>query len=114
MDVPSELLALSNMPVIDEKFQGNIKTVYFEETPVISTYLVAVVVGLFDHLEATTTDGTHAKKSSFLTTNCFFHMFKFLTCCTGVKVRAYCPIGRSDEAKLVLDLAVKSLQFFTK
>ena len=45
------------MPIIDEKLDGNVKTVYFEETPVMSTYLVAVVVGLFDHIEDTTADG---------------------------------------------------------
>ncbi|TXG68447.1 hypothetical protein EZV62_003382 [Acer yangbiense] len=88
LDAPSELTTLSNMPIIDEKLDGNIKTVYFEETPVMSTYLVAVVVGLFDHIEDTTAD--------------------------GVKVRAYCPVGRSDEGKFALELTIKSLDIFTK
>lgn len=57
--MPSELTALSNMPIVDEKLDGNVKTVYFEESPLMSTYLVAVVVGLFDHIEETTTDGMH-------------------------------------------------------
>jgi puromycin-sensitive aminopeptidase len=59
IDVPSELTALSNMPITDEKFNENIKTVYFEESPIMSTYLVAVVVGVFDHIEETTADGMH-------------------------------------------------------
>ncbi|KAK2652923.1 hypothetical protein Ddye_012779 [Dipteronia dyeriana] len=88
LDAPSELTTLSNMPIIDEKLDGNVKTVYYEETPVMSTYLVAVVVGLFDHIEDTTAD--------------------------GVKVRAYCPVGRSDEGKFVLELTVKSVDIFTK
>ncbi|KAL5755640.1 hypothetical protein ACOSQ2_020386 [Xanthoceras sorbifolium] len=88
VDAPSELVALSNMPIIDEKLNGDVKTVYFEETPVMSTYLVAVVVGLFDHIEDTTAD--------------------------GVKVGVYCPAGRSDEGKFALHLAVKSLDIFTK
>ncbi|TXG68449.1 hypothetical protein EZV62_003384 [Acer yangbiense] len=88
LDAPSELTALSNMPIIDEKLDGNVKTVYFEGTPVMSTYLVAVVVGLFDHIEDTTAD--------------------------GVKVRAYCPVGRSDEGKFALELTIKSLDIFTK
>lgn len=53
LTVPSELTALSNMPVETEKHDGNLKTVYFEESPVMSTYLVAVVIGLFDHIEET-------------------------------------------------------------
>ncbi|KAK0597215.1 hypothetical protein LWI29_023060 [Acer saccharum] len=88
LDAPSELTTLSNMPIIDEKLDGNIKTVYFEETQVMSTYLVVVVVGLFDHIEDTTAD--------------------------GVKVRAYCPVGRSDEGKFALELTIKSLDIFTK
>lgn len=55
--VPSELVALSNMPVVEEKVDGQLKTVSYEETPVMSTYLVAVVVGLFDYVEDHTSDG---------------------------------------------------------
>lgn len=57
LHVPSELTALSNMPVIEEKINGNIKTVSYQESPIMSTYLVAVVVGLFDFVEDHTTDG---------------------------------------------------------
>lgn len=56
--VPQGLTALSNMPVIEEKLNGDIKTVYFEESPLMSTYLVAFVVGLFDYVENTTADGS--------------------------------------------------------
>ncbi|KAK3220439.1 hypothetical protein Dsin_014409 [Dipteronia sinensis] len=48
--------ALSNMPIIDEKLDENVRTVYLEESRVMSTYLVAVVVGLFDNIEDTTAD----------------------------------------------------------
>ncbi|KAM4110853.1 hypothetical protein ACJW30_05G023000 [Castanea mollissima] len=88
IDVPSELTALSNMPVADEKLNENIKTVYFEESPVMSTYLVGVVVGVFDHIEETTAD--------------------------GIKVRVYCPVGKSDKGKFALNLAVKALDIFTR
>lgn len=52
-------MALSNMPIFNEKHNGNMKTVYFEDTPIMSTYLVAVVVGLFDYIEDSTADGVH-------------------------------------------------------
>nr|XP_011467403.1 PREDICTED: aminopeptidase M1-like [Fragaria vesca subsp. vesca] len=88
LDVPSELTALSNMPSTNEKFDGDVKTVYFEESPIMSTYLVAVVAGLFDYIEDTTSD--------------------------GVKVRAYCPVGKSDKGEFALNLAVKTLDLFSK
>lgn len=45
------------MPVVEEKQNGNLKTVYYQESPIMSTYLVAVVVGLFDYVEDHTPDG---------------------------------------------------------
>lgn len=55
--MPSELVALSNMPVIDEKIDGSLKMLSFQESPIMSTYLVAIVIGLFDYVEGSTTDG---------------------------------------------------------
>lgn len=57
LDVPSELVALSNMPVVEEKVDGPLKTVSYQETPIMSTYLVAIVVGLLDYVEDHTSDG---------------------------------------------------------
>lgn len=50
-NIPCELTALSNMPVSEEKLCGDTKTVHFEESVLMSTYLVALVVGLFDYVE---------------------------------------------------------------
>lgn len=50
-------MVLSNMPILNEKLNGNVKTVTFEESPIMSTYLVGVVVGLFDYIEDTSADG---------------------------------------------------------
>lgn len=55
--VPSEVTALSNMPVVEERIDGDVKTVCYEESPVMSTYLVAFVVGLFDVIEDLTSYG---------------------------------------------------------
>lgn len=55
--VPLDRVVLSNMPVSSEEVMGRKKAVYFEESPKMSTYLVAVVVGEFDFVEDTTEDG---------------------------------------------------------
>ena len=45
------------MPIVDEKVDGNVKVVSYQESPIMSTYLVAIVVGLFDYVEDHTSDG---------------------------------------------------------
>lgn len=58
LHVPTDRVALSNMPVVEEtKVSSKMKTVKFEETPLMSTYLVAVVVGELDFIEGHTQDG---------------------------------------------------------
>ena len=47
------------MPVIQEKVDGHLKIVSFQESPIMSTYLVAVVIGLFDYAEGLTLDGMY-------------------------------------------------------
>ncbi|XP_031283763.1 aminopeptidase M1 [Pistacia vera] len=86
LDVPSELVALSNMPVIEEKVDGHQKTVSYQESPIMSTYLVAVVIGLFDYVEDHTSD--------------------------GIKVRVYCQVGKADQGKFALYVAVKTLELY--
>ncbi|KAL2493283.1 Aminopeptidase M1 [Abeliophyllum distichum] len=87
-NIPSELTALSNMPVSKEKLDGHLKTVYFEESIVMSTYLVAVVVGLYEYIEDITYD--------------------------GIKIRVYSPIGKSEKGKFALNIAMQTLDFFEK
>ncbi|KAK6119706.1 hypothetical protein DH2020_046552 [Rehmannia glutinosa] len=86
LEVPSELVALSNMPIVEEKLNGNLKTVYYQESPIMSTYLVAVVVGLFDYVEDHTPD--------------------------GITVRVYCQVGKVSQGKFALDVAVKTLGLY--
>lgn len=86
LDVPSELVALSNMPVVEEKVDGPLKTVSYQETPIMSTYLVAVVIGLFDYVEDHTSD--------------------------GIKVRVYCQVGKANQGKFALHVAVKTLELY--
>ncbi|CAB4266596.1 unnamed protein product [Prunus armeniaca] len=109
-DVPSELVALSNMPVVEEKVHGHLKTVSFQASPIRSTYLVAVVVGLFDYVEDHTSDGELIHNVP-----CFVCMLvqPFLGGVTfhlviGVKVRVYCQVGKANPGKFALNVAVKT------
>jgi len=86
LEVPAELVALSNMPVVKETVHGPLKTVYYEESPLMSTYLVAIVVGLFDYIESSTLEGT--------------------------KVRVYTQVGKTSQGKFALDVGVKSLDLY--
>ncbi|KAK8697104.1 hypothetical protein V6N13_113262 [Hibiscus sabdariffa] len=86
LDLPSELVALSNMPIIEEKVNGPLKTVSYQESPVMSTYLVAIVVGLFDYVEDHTPD--------------------------GIKVRVYCQVGEANQGKFALEVAVGTLGLY--
>src|SRR3972149_1160590 len=57
--VPSELAAISNTPVESETPLGNgTKAVRFAESPKMSTYLLAFLVGDFASVEATAANGT--------------------------------------------------------
>lgn len=60
----------------------------FAETPIMSTYLVGMVVGEFDVV----TDITNE----------------------GVLVSVYTPLGRSERGLFALDVGVKALSFFTE
>ncbi|KAK9070775.1 hypothetical protein SSX86_011177 [Deinandra increscens subsp. villosa] len=86
LEVPLELVALSNMPVVEERVNGNLKTVCYQESPIMSTYLVAAVVGLFDYVEDCTPD--------------------------GIKVRVYGQVGKANQGKFALDVAVKTLGLY--
>ncbi|KAG6476949.1 hypothetical protein ZIOFF_066199 [Zingiber officinale] len=88
LEVPSNLVALSNMPAISEKYNGLVKTVYFQESPIMSTYLVAFVIGSLDYIETYSPD--------------------------GLKIRVYASVGKSNRGKFALDLAVKTLDLYKR
>ncbi|KAJ8317302.1 hypothetical protein KUTeg_005206 [Tegillarca granosa] len=87
--VPKNRVALSNMPVKSEKdldTDAQWKVVSYEQTPIMSTYLLAFVVGEYDYVEAFDKD--------------------------GVKVRVYTPVGKKEQGQFALDVAVKTLPFY--
>uniref|UniRef100_A0AAR2KT23 Aminopeptidase n=1 Tax=Pygocentrus nattereri TaxID=42514 RepID=A0AAR2KT23_PYGNA len=87
--VPKDRVALSNMNVIDRKpypEDDSLVEVKFATTPIMSTYLVAIVIGEYDFVEGQTSD--------------------------GVTVRVYTPVGKAEQGKFALEVATKTLPFY--
>lgn len=87
--VPEDRVALSNMNVIDRKPHDggdNMVEVKFARTPVMSTYLVAFVVGEYDFVETRTAD--------------------------GVLIRVYTPVGKGEQGRFALEVAAKTIPFY--
>ena len=87
--VPSDRIAISNMPVTDIRpVEGSKREVRFGRSPVMSTYLLAFVVGEFDSLAATTDE--------------------------GVEVRVYTPVGKVALGEFALGVARRALSYYTR
>lgn len=72
--------------VSDTTEENGNRLVKFQRTPIMSTYLVAVVVGEFDYVEDKDSD--------------------------GVLVRVYTPVGKSEQGKFALEVAKHSLPYY--
>lgn len=84
---PKDMITLSNMPAKSETVLGNgSKSVEFEVTPIMSTYLVAYVVGHFECVEG-------ALKS-------------------GSKVRIWAVPGKLNQCHFALENAIKILEYY--
>jgi len=90
MTCPKELTVLSNMPEIDRKELDDDKnvTVLFDKTPIMSTYLLAWVIGEFESVESKTS--------------------------RDILVRVWTTIGRKSEAEFACDVACRCLDFYEK
>lgn len=89
MIVPEDLAAYSNSPVVSEIRPGDgTKVVTYAPTMVMSTYLVAFVVGPFEATDPRDVD--------------------------GVPVRIVYPKGKGDLAPFALEIAAFSLRYFTE
>ncbi|KAI9588021.1 puromycin-sensitive aminopeptidase isoform X1 [Glossina fuscipes] len=85
--VPEDRVALSNMPIVkEEKLGSGLRRVSFDRTPIMSTYLVAVVVGEYDYVEGKSED--------------------------GVIVRVFTPIGKKEQGLFALEVATKVLPYY--
>lgn len=80
---------LSNMPLIETlPVEGSptLKKFKFQRTPIMSTYLLAFVIGEFDYLEDKDRN--------------------------GVIIRCYTPLGKKELGRFALEVAVKTLPFY--
>lgn len=83
---------LSNMDIKSESTKNGKKTTVFNNSPRMSTYLVAWVIGKLEYIE-TYTRGEHMAK---------------------IPVRVYSTPGLANQGKFSLDLAAHTLEFFSK
>jgi puromycin-sensitive aminopeptidase len=84
---PKDRVILSNMPEVSSVEDGNQKTITFDRTPIMSTYLVAMIVGEFDYVESQTSD--------------------------GIKVRVYTPLGKKEQGQFALECGVRCLDYYS-
>ena len=88
--IPSGLKAISNTPVVAESQpRPGITEVQFAETPVMSTYLLAFLIGDFTSVESRY-EGTDAT----------------------TKVAVWTTRGKEEQGRFALDTSVKLLRFF--
>ncbi|KAI8320932.1 aminopeptidase [Martensiomyces pterosporus] len=90
--VKEELTALSNMDVATtESVGGGLKEVSFNTTPIMSTYLLAFIVGELDYIESETS-GKHNGRP--------------------IPCRVYTAPGKSEKGRFALNVAVQVLEYF--
>ena len=78
---------LSQNAIRDARMGSNLRKVTFAQTPRMSTYLLAFIVGEFDYVE-----GRDAN---------------------GVLIRVYTPMTKSEQGEFALDMAIRTLPFYS-
>ena len=67
---------------------GDKKKVSFDKTPIMSTYLLAWVIGEFEYVEGKTKRGT--------------------------QVRVYTPMGKKNKGQFALKVGIESLEYYER
>ncbi|KAG5463670.1 MAG: peptidase family M1-domain-containing protein [Olpidium bornovanus] len=93
LEVKKHFTALSNMNVVEEKIDRDLKVVKFAKTPKMSTYLVAFAVGEFGYIEAYTSGKFNGRP---------------------VQCRLYTIKGSEKQGEFALDVKVKTLEYFAE
>jgi puromycin-sensitive aminopeptidase len=87
LTIPSHLSAVSNTPILHEEAAGkNYKRVVFRETPPMSTYLLAFVVGQMESIEGTSKSGT--------------------------RIGIWTTPGKSEQGRFALETAIRLLDYY--
>lgn len=86
--VPEDTVAISNTLPVSKKVENGKKEVTFAKTPLMSTYLLAFIIGKFEYLQAKTQEGKD--------------------------VRVYVTPGKKHQAKFALETTSKILSFYAK
>lgn len=88
--VPNHLAALSNMPVEKESFSANsfLKEITYQPTPIMPTYLVCFVIAELEYVEAVDKN--------------------------GVLVRVYTTLGKREQGRFALEVALHTLPYFSE
>ena len=90
--IPSDLAALSNTPAMEESEAGpGLKSVRFAETPVMSTYLLAFIVGDFTSIES-----------------------QYQGAGGSTRVAVWTTKGKEEQGRFALDTSVSLLAFFNE
>ena len=84
--IPRYLDTVSNMPIKSQNIINNLKKITFQETPTMSTYLLAFVIAELEYLKGKTKN--------------------------NVLVRIITTRGKKDKAKLALEIAIKALEYY--
>ena len=85
--IPENHTAISNtLPTSIKEHGAGFNIVTFAPTPVMSTYLLAFIIGEFEYIEGKSKD--------------------------GVQIRIFTTKNKTHQAKFALDVAIKSLDFF--
>ena len=61
LNIPKDLDAISNMPLKKSFVQNSLKKFVFEETPLMSTYLLAFIIGDLEYVEGRAKDNTKVR-----------------------------------------------------
>ena len=85
---PTHLTVISNTPESSVDVHGDLKTVHFEKSPFMSTYIMAFVIGDLEFSES---------------------KIKRYNSNEDVIVRVFCPKGRLSETAFALDASCRSL-----
>lgn len=86
LNVDEAHMAISNGEIVKSEIAEGVKSVTFAQTPIMSTYLLAFLVGEFEYIETTNDE--------------------------GVNVRVYTTAGKKEQGQFALEVAAKTLSFY--